>query len=911
MSRFAGPAGLLPSRKSSREAAAPARRGRRKGESIRSLLNPHSVVGKLFILQLVVVLLLSGGALAILVLTLQRQSTHDAEHRSLAVAEGFANAPGVAAAMKSRNPPAILQPVASAAAARAGVDYIGVVNRDGIRYTASTPALIGKRSSIDMAPLLAGRTTQAHDTGALGPRVRAEVPIRDTDGRILGAVGAGVRIASISHQVGEQLPALLGITGGAVVLATAGTALLSRRLLRQTRGMGPAEITRMYEHHDAVLHAAREGVLIVDGEHRLLLANDEARRLLDLPLDAEGRQVTELDLPPAIAELLVSCRVASDEVRPAGGRVLAVNQRPTEQYGGLPGSVTTLRDSTELQQTAGRAQAAQDRLKVLYHAGTGIGTTLDVARTARELGEVAVPAFADFVTVDVAEGILRGDDPADTANTLRRVATVGVRQDPPLWPDGTRIRLHPDGPQAAGLATGHAVREAELREGTAWAAQDAERARRIIDYGIHSLISAPLHARGVVLGVACFWRSQKPEPFEQDDVALAEELATRAAVSIDNARRYTREHAMAVTLQRSLLPASLPEQNALDVAYRYLPAHQSVGGDWFDVIPLSGTRVALVVGDVVGHGLHAAATMGRLRTAVHNFAALELTPDEILGRLDELADRIDRSEDAYGYPDEVIGATCVYAIYDPVERRCGIARAGHLPPLLRRPDGTLEFLDAPAGPPLGIGGSPFVTTDVEVPGGSTLLLYTDGLVEDRGRDIDESLDLLRTALSGATGDPERVCGSVLAAMLPHHPEDDVALLVARTRVLPPEHIARWDVPAEPTAVGMIRTEVAGRLAEWDLAELGFTTELILSELVTNAIRHADAPIGVRLLLDRKLICEVSDGSSTSPHLRYATATEEGGRGLFLVDQVAERWGTRYTAGGKVIWAEQPLPAAPA
>nr|WP_329138781.1 SpoIIE family protein phosphatase [Streptomyces sp. NBC_01476] len=865
------------------------------------------MVGKLFILQLVIVLLLAAGALGILVLTVEHANTRDAEHRSLAVAQGFAHAPGIAAAMKSRDPTAALQPLAQQAAGEAGVDYIGVVNREGIRYTASTPALIGKRSPVNMAPLLAGETVQSKDVGDLGPRVRADVPIRDTDGRILGAVGAGVRISSITASANRQMPLLLLVTGAAVVLSTGGTALLSRRLLRQTHGMGPAEITRMYEHHDAVLHAAREGVLILDRNRSLVLANDEARRLLDLPPEVEGRDIHDLGLPPDIAELLASGREADDEVLPVGNRVLAVNQRLIERYGGPRGCVVTLRDSTELQRISGKAQAAQGRLKVLYDASLGVGTTLDVTRTAEEIAEAAVPSFAEFATVDLVEGILRGEEPVGTERVLRRVAISGVQPDPPLFGTGDTVHLHAQGPQMRSLAAGLAVWESDLSDAAGWSEQDPERAGRVVDYGIHSLISAPLQARGVVLGVATFWRSQTAEPFEEEDLALAEELASRAALSIDNARRYTREHAMAVTLQRSLLPGSLPEQNALEVAYRYLPARESVGGDWFDVIPLPGARVALVVGDVVGHGLHAAATMGRLRTAVHNFSSMDLPPDEILGRLDELADRIDRSEDTEGYPDAVIGATCLYAIYDPVGRRCSIARAGHLPPVLVHPDGEVEFLELEAGPPLGAGGSVYVTTEVDVPEGSTLVLYTDGLVEDRSRDIDEGLGLLRAALHGVAGDPEQTCAAVLDAILPEHPGDDIALLVARTRMLPSDQVCSWEVPPDPAAVGAVRAAVADRLAAWNLEETSFMTELILSELVTNAIRYATAPIGVRLLLDRQLICEVSDGSSTSPHLRYATSTDEGGRGLFLVDQVADRWGTRYTSEGKVIWSEQPLP----
>ncbi|GAA3207498.1 hypothetical protein GCM10020256_03170 [Streptomyces thermocoprophilus] len=396
-------------------------------------------------------------------------------------------------------------------------------------------------------------------------------------------------------------------------------------------------------------------------------------------------------------------------------------------------------------------------------------------------------------------------------------------------------------------------------------------------------------------------------PFDADEVALAEELVARAAVSIDNARRFTREHGMAVTLQRSLLPRSLPAQDALDIAYRYLPAQAGVGGDWFDVLPLSGARVALVVGDVVGHGLHAAATMGRLRTAVHNFSTLDPAPDELLALLDEMVGRIDQDERADGTAGPVTGATCLYAVYDPVSRRCTVARAGHPPPAVVAPDGTVEFPDVASGPPLGVGGLPFETAELELAEGSRLVLYTDGLVEDRERDIDAGLELLREALAAAGPSPEETCRAALDALLPPRPGDDIALLVARTRALDADRVVEREVPMDPAAVREVRALVAEQLGRWGLEELAFTTELLLSELVTNAIRYGSAPVRVRLLLDRTLICEVADGSSTSPHLRYAALSDEGGRGLFLVAQLAERWGTRYTPTGKVIWAEQPLP----
>ncbi|MET9459000.1 SpoIIE family protein phosphatase [Streptomyces canus] len=881
-------------------------RPRRRPGALRAAVGGRSVAGQVFVLQVVIVLLLVVAAVVALVLQVRHDSTVEARNRSVAVAEAFANAPGTAEALSSPDPSAVLQPRAEAARRATDVDFIVVMDTDGIRYTHPKPDRIGKKFVGNIAPALAGDVVTEDITGTIGPLVQAVVPVKADDGKVVGLVSAGITTAKVGGTANQQLPLLLMAAAVGLALATGGTALVSRRLLRQTHGLGPHEMTRMYEHHDAVLHAVREGVLIVGGEGRLLLANDEAHRLLDLPADAEGRHVLDLGLPADTAGLLASGRVATDEVHRVKDRLLAVNQRSTDIQGGPPGSVATLRDSTELRALSGRAEAARERLDMLYDATVGIGTSLDVTRTAEELAELSVPRFADFATVDLFDAVLSGGQP-EAATPLRRTALSGIREDAPLYKVGERIPLVDSAPQSRGISSGRAVLEPRLAEATGWRAQDLERSAQVIEYGIHSLIAVPLRVGDLVLGTVSFWRSDKPQPFDSDEVALAEELVTRAAVSIDNARRYTREHTMAVTLQRSLLPRRLPEQDALDIAYKYLPAQAGVGGDWFDVLPLSGARVALVVGDVVGHGLHAAATMGRLRTAVHNFSALDLPPDELLALLDELVARIDQDEAEESGNSPVTGATCLYAVYDPVTRLCTIARAGHPPPALIHPDGSVEYPDVPAGPPLGLGGLPFETADLELAEGSRLVLYTDGLVEDRERDIDVGLELLRTALEQAGPSPEDTCRAVLDARPPARATDDIALIVARTRALAADRIAEWQVPADPAAVSDARAAVSRQLARWDLEELGFTTELILSELVTNAIRYGGDPIQVRMLYDRTLICEVFDSSSTSPHLRYAAMTDEGGRGLFLVAQLSDRWGTRYTPEGKVIWAEQPLP----
>ena len=566
------------------------------------------------------------------------------------------------------------------------------------------------------------------------------------------------------------------------------------------------------------------------------------------------------------------------------------------------------------------AVAARRRLELLSEASTRIGTTLDVTRTAWELADMVVPRLADFVTIDLPEAVLRGDESADPSTDLRRTVVHGIRDDSPFYPVGQRVRLHPATPLLRCLAAGQSVLEPDLKTATGWFSQDAPHSEDLLAYGLHSLIAVPLVARGVVLGIAGFYRSRDPAPYGDDDRSLAQDLATRAAICIDNARRYTREHAMVLTLQRSLLPHGLPEQDAVEVAHRYLPAESGVGGDWFDVIPLSGSRVALVVGDVVGHGLHAAVTMGQLRIAARNFAELDLAPDELLTHLDKLVARLDREEDSEDLgvgSSGIIGATCLYAVYDPTSQLCTMARAGHPQPVLVRPDGTVSILDLPAGPPLGLGGLPFETAEIHVPEGSQLVLYTDGLIEDRRRDVDTVIDQLCQTLAHPGRSPEETCEAILGAVVPDHPVDDVALLVARTHTLDPRRVATWDLPADPARVSDIRAAVVRQLGDWQLEEAAFATELLLSELVTNAIRYGTEPIQVRLILPqplggpegapcRTLICEVSDGSSTAPHLRQAANTDEGGRGLFLVAQLAQAWGTRYTARGKIIWAECAL-----
>ncbi|MFF1605313.1 SpoIIE family protein phosphatase [Streptomyces mirabilis] len=560
--------------------------------------------------------------------------------------------------------------------------------------------------------------------------------------------------------------------------------------------------------------------------------------------------------------------------------------------------------------------AARERLALLNEASRSIGSSLDVPRTAQELADVAVPALADFVAVDLLDTVLRGDEPplipVDGPLLLRRTAIrSGVK---PAVTVGELARYPEFSPPVRCLATGHGtVHQIGEPEITRWLAHDPDRATWAVRSRAQSLIAVPLRARGTNLGVALFARlAPSAAPYGPDDLQIAEELAARAAVCIDNARRYTREHRTALALQHSLLPQGTVAQAAVDVAGRYLSSdtHIGVGGDWFDVIPLSGARVALVVGDVVGHGIAASAAMGRLRTAVRTLADVDLAPDELLTHLDDLVVRLSSGPDSGAEaPSGELGATCLYAVYDPISRMCSLASAGHLWPALVRSDGRVDFLELPTGPPLGVGGMPFECVHHEVPEGSLLALYTDGLIEARHRDADAGLHALRGALADtAASSLETTCDKVLKALLDERPTDDAALLIARTRALDSGHIALWDLPNDPEVVAGARSQATAQLHAWELDELTYVTELVVSELVTNAIRYGGAPIQLRLIKGKTLICEVSDASSTSPHLRRARVFDEGGRGLMLVAQLTERWGTRYTGTGKTIWTEQPLPA---
>ncbi|MFE7773911.1 SpoIIE family protein phosphatase [Streptomyces sp. NPDC057445] len=616
-------------------------------------------------------------------------------------------------------------------------------------------------------------------------------------------------------------------------------------------------------------------------------------------------------------------------------------------------------DVTRRQIAAREAASARRNLAILNEASARIGNSLDLETTARELLDVAVPGFCDLASVDLYQGLLTGDEappgrwdsaPSEVYGSgsaeLRRVAFASAVSGalPVAGPDGS------GGPGAGTPASPSvgAVHHYPFSSASAVALRTARVQAIPGEDGslVQSTLAVPMVAHDAVVGLVQFSRAKGSEPFGERDRALAVELAARAAVCIDNARLYRREHERALILQRSLLPPGDPEAAGLDIACRYLPGNTAteVGGDWFDVIELPGHRTALVVGDVMGRGLRAAVAMGELRTAVRTLALLDLEPAEVLSALDEIARGLGTPSGAQQASrvahksrgpelSEVYLATCVYAVYDPVTRRCTFANAGHLPPVLVEPGEEALLLDVPPGMPLGVGGEPFEEVQVELPEGALLALYTDGLVESRDHPLDEGLSAFRKALTdpsrpspgrhlpatvlgadapgageGArTHSLEDICDHVLNTLDTRHGEDDIALLMARIQGMPTEAVGDWRLPREPRSVGRARELARAQLVAWELEPLVDTVELLVSELVTNALRYGEGEIRLRLLRDRTLVCEVWDAGLVQPRRRRARDTDEGGRGLQLVGLLSAAWGSRRTPRGKTVWFELALP----
>ncbi|GGT04091.1 SpoIIE family protein phosphatase [Streptomyces chromofuscus] len=597
-------------------------------------------------------------------------------------------------------------------------------------------------------------------------------------------------------------------------------------------------------------------------------------------------------------------------------RTYALSVFPVENArDGEPGVCSTNVDVTT-------SRRARDRVTLLSQAGTRLGTTLDIMQTAQDLADVLVPAMADYATVDLADAAGLGDEPLARLGTtgsgdvpaFHRGGMASIRDGVPesLWARGEPVYVPPRSPFMKVLSHGRSHLEPVMNTSPGGSLDlDAARREKIVSLGMHSLLVIPIHARGEILGVAVLVRTENPVPFDENDRMVAEEVVGRAALSLDNARRYTREHTAALVLQRDLLPRNPSGGSALDVVWRYLPSDRlgGVGGDWFDVIELSGARIAVVVGDVVGHGISAAAGMGRIRAAMLALAALDLPPAEVLAHLDDLLARLAAEDFASKtMPTAISGATCLYIVYDPVTRRCYAARAGHPPPALVDPSGAVTLLDIPAGAPLGVGRQTYEDVELELDEGSTLVLYTDGLVETRDQDIDHGLERLRGALTQPPGAPLDDLRSAAVGTVPAGEQaDDVVVLLARTRSLGPDRVREWDVGADPSAVGGVRATAVRALGEWGLQRLVPVAEQIIGELLANAVLHAVGPLRLRLIRDQVLVCEVFDSSFHMLRPGSAGPDDENGRGLAIIAALASRHGSRGTPTGKCVWAELRLP----
>ncbi|MFJ8042885.1 SpoIIE family protein phosphatase [Kitasatospora sp. NPDC096147] len=686
---------------------------------------------------------------------------------------------------------------------------------------------------------------------------------------------------------------------------------------------------------DALFEQSPLGIVILDTELRYTAVNRTMAEMNGIPAEEHTGRTTGETLPEraadeitaiqrqvlATGEPVVDVTLASPVTARAGFRSISYS-RMTDRAGRVLGISGTVMDVTERYRAVAKVEHARRRLSLLNEFGSRIGDLLDAGRIAQELATAVVPRLADYAAVILLQAVAHGDDLPrhghDRRTSLLQLGTAAVQDAPEvevMLRRGARITFAEDSAFGRVLRTGVPELLSNPEELSDLTYPGDPKVQAAHDLGVHSRLVVPLRARGIVIGLLAVSRAGYREGFDRDDLAFTVELADRAGSSLDNARLYARERTAALTLQRTLLPQQVPQPAGVEVAYRYVPGSSGteVGGDWFDVIPLPDGRTALVVGDVMGHGLRAAATMGRLRTAVRTLAGLDLPPEILLRHVHELADDL-----AQG-PDEALLATCVYAVFDPATRRLVAAKAGHIPPVLIVPKepgeepvrtggpltgGVGQVLDLPSGAPLGVGGVPFESIELDIPEGSLLALCTDGLVESRDKDLDVGLGRLLTVLEQPYASIQQACEAVLDTMEQGREPDDVALLLARLgRGQSGTPTAGWTLPAEPTAVSRARRLVRGALTEWGVEHLTDTAELLVSELVTNSVRYASAPIGVRLTLGDTLLVEISDPLPDPPRERHAAEADEGGRGLELVRRLALRWGARAEGMGKVVWFE--------
>ncbi|MEG3627635.1 SpoIIE family protein phosphatase [Streptomyces poriticola] len=668
---------------------------------------------------------------------------------------------------------------------------------------------------------------------------------------------------------------------------------------------------------DSLFSDSPLGLYVLDSEQRVVRYRP-GRGVRELPAeDIVGHSVEEFARGFAPDELRILIGEVLSTGKPVRGHLVR-GHAPSEprrtltvevslfplRAGGdrVGGLVAVVEDVTD-------RQAADDRLALLGTVYESVGSTLDPRTTAGELAEALVPEFADAAAVDLMDNPpgtslpAPGQVPADTP--LRRSAFAPAASPATIRTDGESTAFPFPSPYTQALNDAQ-PRLLAVADDSPWLASAPGTFAPLRTAGIHSMIVVPLVAREQVLGLLTVYRN-RPDPFVGADLEVARQVGFTASVHLANAYSYQREHTVASTLQRRLQPGTVPELTAVETAHVYLP--ESAGGDWFDVVPLSGARVALVVGAVEGHGIDAAATMGQLRVALRALAMQDLETDELLTHLDEVASLLtDRPSGgpAAGGSSSGNVASCAIAVYDPVSRHCSLVRAGHPAPVLLDPDGSPLPVEVPAGPALGEGGSrAYLPAAVRLPAGSLLALYSPGLLAAH-HDGPDARSRLEHVLASTAQPLQELCDAAVYHLAPSRDEDAV-LLLARTRALPEDQVADWTLPSDPSVVATARRLVEQQLRAWQLDETVFTTKLIVSELVTNAVRYGRGPIRLRLIHDLgRLLSEVTDANSASPHLRQARDTDEGGRGLHIVTQLCSRWGVRHSPKDKTIWAEQLL-----
>ncbi|MCT9004644.1 SpoIIE family protein phosphatase [Streptomyces rhizosphaerihabitans] len=658
------------------------------------------------------------------------------------------------------------------------------------------------------------------------------------------------------------------------------------------------------------------GMQVLDPDLRVLQVNTAAAGMSAVePADVLGRRLGDVvhlsDPEETVAmlhDVLATGEPALDRLvrgrpphDPAHEHVYSVSVfRLQDADGRVLGLSTAMVDVTIRERALAHARILNDVRERLGH-------TLELDTTCGELVEILVPTFADAAEVDLLDPVVRGDDPPP--------GPVG-----PAIPL-RRMSLATAAPQRDSLGTG----TGPFRFPGAWLQALTDLRPQLVTYqpdetpdhhaqashaqGSHSAMVIPMTLRNGVLGILSLYRSPGRDPFVDQDLGLALEVAGRASLHVDNARRYAREHTIALTLQRRLLAQRPAPQAVVESAHFH---HSVDAGGWFDVFSLSGARIAFTVGRVSGTGIHAAMAMGQLRTAIHTLASLDLEPDELLARLNGTVSRLaaERARLPTSDPlqNQTLTADCLYGIYDPLALSCTLALAGGPQPVLAHPHRAVETIDVPVAPPLGGGEDTFASTRLDLPEGSIIALYTDAFLPSSEAERKTSQDRLRQILAQSTRPLGDLRDEVMRTVPALAPGTDAVLLLVQTQALEPGLVATWDLPAEPAAIATARARTRRQLTQWNLDELSLTTELIVSELATNAIRYGTPPITLRLINSgRTLTFEISDSSPVSPHLRHAQTTDEGGRGLFICAELAQNWGVRFSDNSKTIWTEQESP----